>query len=59
VTAFTTSGVLSIEAVYNGDTASASSSGYTVVSVAPTANFFQIALGYLIPFAHFFHLVGF
>jgi len=58
VTTFTTAGPHTVTATYTGDSLNTPSSTTTPLTVDPIANFFQILYGYIIQFAHTFHLLG-
>lgn len=58
VTTFTTGGPHTITATYTGDPTHTGSTTSTALTVTTTPNVLQIALGYLISFAHTFHLFG-
>jgi hypothetical protein len=58
VTSFSIAGSHVITAAYSGDLTHASSRGSAPIDVTATPTFFEIVYGYLIQFAHFFHLLG-
>lgn len=58
VTTFGVAGPHTITATYGGDASYAGSAGSTTVAVTATPDFFQLAFGFLIEFAHNFHLLG-
>ena len=58
VTTFTTGGTHTLTATYAGDATHTGSTTHTALTVTTTPDFLQIVLGYLISFAHTFHLFG-
>ncbi len=56
--AITTAGGHPITATYSGDPTHHVSAGTTPLTVTATPTLFQLALGYLIAFAHNLHLFG-
>ena len=58
VTTFAAAGVVTVTANYGGNATDVASSSSVPLTVTATPDFFQIALGYLIAFAHTNHVLG-
>jgi len=58
VTTFATAGIHTLTATYTGDPTHPGSTATTPITVTATPNFLQLALGYLIAYAHNLHLIG-